>query len=325
MKNITLILLTLSMLNWSCKAQNNTMKDYEKATDTIINQIIALKSKHPEQLSTIKDARIEKEITTEKFWKGFHYEKGKHIVHLSGIKKTEGVVSFEEDGIELHIYFFKGKWTGTATVNIIPFGNLNCVVFIENDNNGLYQDIEKIIIAEREKLEKTISREEAILIAKNDANGFLGTWVDCSLKNGNWHIKASSKSANPPKYYVIDAKSGEILLRLDNTDNPTQKEKLNTYLNHPQKNIMEDYKKAIELAEKLMIEKKLILDEYNLVKIQNQFLYGEDKGKAATSVWKIIYLVKRTDGEDVYMIRGGEIFIEVDLKTKTAKITGWSE
>jgi len=52
-----------------------------------------------------------------------------------------------------------------------------------------------------------ISQESAIKIATNDAGGFLGTWVHAELKKGYWHIDASSKSASPPMYYVIDAKS----------------------------------------------------------------------------------------------------------------------
>ena len=173
--------------------------------------------------------------------------------------------------------------------------------------------------------QKAISRNEAIQIAKNDANGFLGTWIDCSLKNGNWHINSHSKSANPPKYYVINPENGKILLRLNNTDHPNQKEKLNVYLKKSQENTMEDYKKAIELAEALMIKKELVLDEYNLVRLQNQFLYGKDEGMTASSVWEIIYKTKNTVGKDEYRLRGGEVFIEVDLKTQTSKITGWGE
>jgi len=244
------ILILLAILSMSCQAQQkNNMKDYEKEVDTIIHQIIALKKQHPKQLRTIEDARIEKEITAEKFWLGFHYEKGKNTIHISGTKKTEGAVSFEEDGIELHIYFFKGDWTGAAAVSIIPFGDLNIVVFIENDKNRLYQDIEKIIIAEREKLK----------------------------------------------------------------------------LKKQQESTIEDYKKAIELAEKGMTKNKLILNEYNLVKLQHKALYGKDKGMAETSVWEIIYRQKSGKEDDYLGIKGGEIFIEVDLKTQTAKITGWGE
>jgi hypothetical protein len=225
MKKTTLILLAI--LSMSCQAQQkNNMKDYEKAVDTIIHQIIALKSKHPEQLRTIEDARIEKEITAEKFWLGFHYDKGKNTIHISGTKKTEGAVSFEEDGIELNVYFFKGDWTGTAAASIIPFGDLNIVIFIENDKNGLYQDIEDVIVSEKRKLK---------------------------LKN-------------------------------------------------PKESAIEDYKKAIELAEALMIKKELVPDEYNLVKLQNQFLYGKDEGMTASSVWKIIYKTKNTNGKDEYNV-----------------------
>ena len=89
-----------------------------------------------------------------------------------------------------------------------------------------------------------------------------------------------------------------------------------------QKNDMNAYKKAVELAEALLVKKEIVLEEYNLVKLQNQFLYDSmDKGIKASSVWEIIYKIKNTNGEDEYRLRGGEIFIEVDLKTQTSKIT----
>ena len=93
-----------------------------------------------------------------------------------------------------------------------------------------------------------------------------------------------------------------------------------------QKNDMNAYKKAVELAEALLVKKEIVLEEYNLVKLQNQFLYDSmDKGIKASSVWEIIYKIKNTNGEDEYRLRGGEIFIEVDLKTQTSKITNWGE
>ena len=239
--------------------QENTMEGYEKAVDSIINQIIALKSKHPEQLRTIDrelkgelidfNPYIHKEISKTKFWVKFHYEKGKNLISpLSSSDHT--FITYNEYGISINIYFFKGDWTGDRGGHVIPFGELNIVTFIGNNKNKLYQDIEIIIISEREKLK---------------------------------------------------------------------------IVNNEQQSTTEDYEKAIELAEKLMIEKKLILDEYNLVKLQHKALYGRDKGVAKTSVWEIIYRQKSGKEDDYLGIKGGEIFIEVDLKTQTAKITGWGE
>ncbi|GEM_PF-5348983 len=34
---------------------------------------------------------------------------------------------------------------------------------------------------------------------------------------------------------------------------------------------------------------------------------------------------KNTVGKDEYRLRGGEVIIEVDLKTQTSKITDWGE
>src|SRR5262249_34629576 len=71
-----------------------------------------------------------------------------------------------------------------------------------------------------------ITEQEAVKIATTDAGGFLGTWVDAQLKKDHWHIKAFSKSVNPPVYYVVDAQTGNILLKLKNTDDPEQKQAL---------------------------------------------------------------------------------------------------
>ncbi|GEM_PF-1191098 len=301
-KGIKIVFEYMDLYKKDCTITNvqDIHADSKKAVNTIIKQISTLSSKHPKQLVHIKDADIEKDISHQTFSISFFYQKGKKKRHLHRNLRDD---DFEENGIGLNIFFYKGEWPGSKDVNIIPFGDLNIVIYILNDKNGLYQDIEKIIIAEREKLkivkneqdngirnhQKTISRDKAIQIAKKDANGFLGTWIDCSLKNGNWHINAHSKSANPPKYYVINSENGEILLRLNNTDHPNQKEKLSIYLKNTQESVMEDYKRAIELAEALMIKKEFVLGEYNLVKLQNQFLYGKNEGRTASSVWKIIY------------------------------------
>lgn len=57
---------------------------------------------------------------------------------------------------------------------------------------------------------KIISKEKAIEIATKDAGGFLGTWVNAEFKDNLWYINATSKSAKPPVYYIID-KKGKII------------------------------------------------------------------------------------------------------------------
>lgn len=71
-----------------------------------------------------------------------------------------------------------------------------------------------------------ITKQAAIKIADDDAGGFLGTWVNRELKANEWHINSMSKSAQPPMHYVIDANTGEIKLKLDNSDDPKQNELL---------------------------------------------------------------------------------------------------
>jgi hypothetical protein len=60
---------------------------------------------------------------------------------------------------------------------------------------------------------KQISREQAVAMATRDAGGFLGTWVDASLSENRWMIRAFSKSVNPPVLYVIDSIGGKILYK----------------------------------------------------------------------------------------------------------------
>ena len=75
-----------------------------------------------------------------------------------------------------------------------------------------------------------IKKEEAIASATRAAGGFFGTWIKARLVNRNWHITSTSKSLVAPKYYVIDGLSGDVLLKLDNTDDPKQKQKLQKFL-----------------------------------------------------------------------------------------------
>ncbi len=59
--------------------------------------------------------------------------------------------------------------------------------------------------------------------------------------------------------------------------------------------------------------------------MQHKALYGKDKGMAETSVWEIIYRQKSGKEDDYMGIKGGEVFMEVDIKTQTVKFKGWGE
>jgi hypothetical protein len=63
-----------------------------------------------------------------------------------------------------------------------------------------------------------ISQEQAIAIATQDAGGFLGTWVRAFRCKNQWLIKAFSKSARPPAFYVVDGISRKILYKNLNSD-----------------------------------------------------------------------------------------------------------
>ncbi len=81
-----------------------------------------------------------------------------------------------------------------------------------------------------------ITKEKAIQLAEADGK-FTGTWINGELKNNQWHITARSKSANPPMYYIVNAVNGKVLLKLDNSDDPKQKEKLKVFLGGAKKSI----------------------------------------------------------------------------------------
>jgi hypothetical protein len=107
---------------------------------------------------------------------------------------------------------------------------LSCIISCEqekkNSMNKKSDSFNNISI----QSDSIISEQKAIKIATDDAHGFLGTWVTTEYKDEYWHIKASSKSANPPKYYIIDARKGNIVLKFDNSDLPENKKKLKEFL-----------------------------------------------------------------------------------------------
>lgn len=76
-----------------------------------------------------------------------------------------------------------------------------------------------------------ISEKKAVIIATNDAGGFLGTWVTATLRENEWHIESTSKSMKAPMYYIINATMGAILLKLDNRHDPEQIKRLLEYRN----------------------------------------------------------------------------------------------
>ena len=72
--------------------------------------------------------------------------------------------------------------------------------------------------------EGVISCAKAVEIAKRDAGGLLGKWVDVQvdwLGWTAWYIYARSKSAKPPIFYLIDAHRGTILYKTVNADQAT--------------------------------------------------------------------------------------------------------
>ncbi len=81
-----------------------------------------------------------------------------------------------------------------------------------------------------------------------------------------------------------------------------------------------DYKTAISIAEKSFPENKLKRENYKLVKLENNIF---EKGDVLT--WKLTFKDKKLFSREGLIGKGGEIFIEVNLKDKQAKIIGYGE
>lgn len=81
-----------------------------------------------------------------------------------------------------------------------------------------------------------------------------------------------------------------------------------------------DYKMAISIAEKYFPEFKLNRADYKLVKIENDIF-----GKGNIPNWKLTFKDKKLFSKDGLIGKGGEVFIEVDLQAKKAKILGYGE
>ena len=114
--------------------------DYELLVDEIITQIIGLKADYRQQLSNIENAKIERSITKEKFWIGFHSVNSEWIQNPT-YKKGKKNPKWIQTGIELHLYFYSGEWQAQAEVCPIALGDINIVIFIKNDTHNIYEKI----------------------------------------------------------------------------------------------------------------------------------------------------------------------------------------
>ncbi|WP_343913332.1 hypothetical protein [Aquimarina litoralis] len=88
---------------------------------------------------------------------------------------------------------------------------------------------------------------------------------------------------------------------------------------------MLDYKQAIKIGDKYFDKLHLKRENYNLVKFENLLLFGGGNKNFKSSMWRIIYKVKRIGVKDEYFLKGGEVIFHVDIKTKTVKLIGFGE
>ncbi|MFA6187568.1 MAG: hypothetical protein WC770_10230, partial [Phycisphaerae bacterium] len=82
---------------------------------------------------------------------------------------------------------------------------------------------------------------------------------------------------------------------------------------------------AIHLAGKCLIDNKIQLDNYKLIKAEN--LYINNSKYIGPDNWYVVFKSKNLipDSNDCPIGMGGEIFIEVDVKNTKAKILGYGE
>jgi hypothetical protein len=86
-----------------------------------------------------------------------------------------------------------------------------------------------------------------------------------------------------------------------------------------------DYKIVITLADELFPELELQRDNYKLIKIENLIVKGEKY--LGPYIWHLTYKQKNLihEDENEEIGAGGEVFIEVNLNIRKAKLLGYGE
>ncbi len=74
-----------------------------------------------------------------------------------------------------------------------------------------------------------ITKEKAIDIANADL-GFGNTWIEVRLKKSQWQLYSPATDDNPSIYMMLDAVSGNILLRVYNPNDSGQDKKFKRFL-----------------------------------------------------------------------------------------------
>ncbi|MFA5779673.1 MAG: hypothetical protein WC947_06020 [Elusimicrobiota bacterium] len=83
--------------------------------------------------------------------------------------------------------------------------------------------------------------------------------------------------------------------------------------------VSQDANEVITIANKFIEAIKINLDKYKLVEVKNLVISGNDyKGER---YWKITYKPR----QGINISKGGEIFIEVDIFKKKARLLGYGE
>ena len=83
--------------------------------------------------------------------------------------------------------------------------------------------------------------------------------------------------------------------------------------------------KVIQIAEKCLLDNKIELNRYKLIKAEN--LKINNSKYIGPNKWYVVFKLKKLIPKDINgkLGMGGEIFIEVDLKDNKAKILGYGE
>ena len=107
---------------------------YPKITDRIWKHIEGLAAQYP-HLRTIV-AKTQRTETLEPLWISYHYAQGVSIApnpaYRPGKKIAPTIKQFRrQDGAELNLYFYKGRWPGQAVVSPVALGDMSVVMFLE--------------------------------------------------------------------------------------------------------------------------------------------------------------------------------------------------
>lgn len=84
-----------------------------------------------------------------------------------------------------------------------------------------------------------------------------------------------------------------------------------------------DCRLAISIAEAFLPEGKVQASHVKLIEVKNLLISGKDC--CDPNLWQLTFLDKSLIDERGLRGKGGQIYVEVNVHTQKAKVTGWGE